>query len=271
VVRSRKDVYYRIGEAARILDISRSSLRNWERMGLLTPVRSQGLYRLYSRAELQKLRQIKFLRNIKRVNPAGIAAMLQKETPGLSGASAVGKAKKEGLGENLSRLRRQANLTLTEVAKSAGVSPSFLSAIERDTANPSIATLQKLARQYNTNVLSFFGEASNAPRLVKPRDRKVLTPNPGVRMELLALGKTSMEPHLFRIAPGATSGGSYNHEGEEFIYVMKGALEIWLDEVDRYEMSAGDSLYFNSSQAHRWRNTGDEETLLMWINTPPTF
>jgi quercetin dioxygenase-like cupin family protein len=52
---------------------------------------------------------------------------------------------------------------------------------------------------------------------------------------------------------------------------MKGALEIWLDEVDRYEMSAGDSLYFNSSQAHRWRNTGDEETLLMWINTPPTF
>ena len=54
-MRTRKDVYYRIGEAARILDISRSSLRNWERMGLLTPVRSQGLYRLYSRAELQKL------------------------------------------------------------------------------------------------------------------------------------------------------------------------------------------------------------------------
>lgn len=90
-------------------------------------------------------------------------------------------------------------------------------------------------------------------------------------MELLALGVVNMEPHLFRIAPGATSGGSYDHEGEEFIFMLQGKLEIWLDEVERYIMEAGDSLYFESTQAHRWKNVGTNEALLLWVNTPPTF
>jgi quercetin dioxygenase-like cupin family protein len=90
-------------------------------------------------------------------------------------------------------------------------------------------------------------------------------------MELLALGNKIMEPHIFHIAPGASSGGSYEHEGEEFIYVLQGKLEMWLDELERYVMEQGDSLYFESSLAHRWRNLSDEETVLMWVNTPPTF
>jgi hypothetical protein len=53
-------------------------------------------------------------------------------------------------------------------------------------------------------------------------------------MELLAIGATLMEPHLMRIAPRTTSSGSYRHEGEEFLYLLDGKLEIWLDEVERY-------------------------------------
>ena len=48
-------------------------------------------------------------------------------------------------------------------------------------------------------------------------------------MELLAWGNTVMEPHLFTIAPGAGSGDSYAHEGEEFIYVLRGVLNIALE------------------------------------------
>ena len=58
-------------------------------------------------------------------------------------------------------------------------------------------------------------------------------------MELLASGNKIMEPHLFRIAPGAGSGGSYDHEGEEFIHVLQGKLEVWLDEVERYVLEPG--------------------------------
>jgi quercetin dioxygenase-like cupin family protein len=124
---------------------------------------------------------------------------------------------------------------------------------------------------YDTNVLSFFGSGMVSGKLVRPKDRRRVDAQPGVSMELLAGGKTVMEPHLFRIAPQAGSGGSYAHEGEEFLFLIEGQFEIWLDEVEHYTLHAGDSLYFSSTQIHRWTNPGRTEAVLLWINTPPTF
>ena len=266
----KANLYFTISEAARVLGVSPSSLRNWEQLGLLTPIRSQGRYRLYSREILSAAKRIKYLRNVKRLNMAGIVHMLGSE--GAPVAAPRGRGKPGGtIGPQLARLRHQQSLTLSAVAGKSGLSVSFLSALERGQANASIATLQKLAHLYKTNILFLFGSQEEAGRLVRPQERKVLQPHPGVKMELLAFGNRAMEPHLFRISPGASSGGSYHHEGEEFIYVLQGELEIWLDEVERYVLEAGDSLYFESSQAHRWRSLCEKETVLLWINTPPTF
>jgi len=263
-------VYFRIGEAARMLGISSSSLRNWERMGLVTAARSQGRYRLYSREALKKLTKIKYLRTVQRVNPAGIVAMLEEQRRDQRTTS-VPKQRQEAIAQRLLELRHKHGLTLSAVADKTGVSVSFLSSLERGYSNPSIATLQKLARLYDTNVLAFFADAGGSRRLVRGRDREVLVPNPGVKMELLACGKKVMEPHLFRIAPGANSGGSYSHEGEEFIYVLQGKLEVWINEVEHYMLEVGDSLYFESSLAHRWQSLSDKETAVLWVNTPATF
>jgi quercetin dioxygenase-like cupin family protein len=80
-----------------------------------------------------------------------------------------------------------------------------------------------------------------------------------------------MEPHLFRIKPGGGSGEPYSHEGEEFLHVLRGNFEIWLGAKEHYHLKPGDSLYFESSTPHRWKNPGRKETWLLWINTPPTF
>jgi len=263
-------VYFRISEAAHMLGISASSLRNWERMGLITAARSQGRYRLYSREALKKLTKIKYLRTVQRVNPAGIVAMLQGDQKNEREPSEL-KQKQEGIAQKLLELRREHGLTLAEVAQKTGVSVSFLSSLERGYSKASIATLQKLARLYETNVLAFFADEGDSRRLVRARERKVLVPNPGVQMELLASGKKVMEPHLFRVAPGADSGGSYSHEGEEFIYVLQGKLEVWIDEIEHYVLDVGDSLYFESIQPHRWQSLSEKETLLLWVNTPATF
>jgi mannose-6-phosphate isomerase-like protein (cupin superfamily) len=106
---------------------------------------------------------------------------------------------------------------------------------------------------------------------VRPTERKVLETTKGVRMELLAWGNAAMEPHLFRIKPGGGSGESYTHEGEEFLHILRGEFEIWLNTDEHYRMKPGDSLYFQSSTPHRWRNPGKTESWLLWINTPPTF
>jgi quercetin dioxygenase-like cupin family protein len=134
----------------------------------------------------------------------------------------------------------------------------------------SVGTLRKLARFYKTNILDFFDAFGASSHQVRPADRKVLEAGAGVRMELLAWGNTVMEPHLFRIAPNAESGDPYTHEGEEFIYVLGGDLEITLDGED-YRLKPGDSFYFESATPHRWKNPGRKETCILWINTPPTF
>jgi quercetin dioxygenase-like cupin family protein len=98
----------------------------------------------------------------------------------------------------------------------------------------------------------------------------VLEAGPGVRMELLAWGNTVMEPHLFRVAPGSGSGDSYSHEGEEFLYLLRGELRITV-EAEEYCLKPGDSFYFESASQHRWTNPGRSETWVLWVNTPPTF
>lgn len=254
-----------------MLGVSSSSLRLWEQMGLITPARSQGRYRLYSRDDLRTARRILYLRNSKGLNLAGVSHLLMQNEAAVRPKSRSRSKKTMEISDQLYRLRRRQGYTLAEVARHTDLSISFLSALERGQANPSIATLQRLAELYKTNVLSMFGAQDKVQRLVRAGDRKILRPHPGVQMELLALGKAQMEPHLFRIAPGATSGGSYHHEGEEFIHVLQGSLEVWLDEVERYVLVAGDTLYFESTHAHRWKSLSNEETVLLWVNTPPTF
>jgi quercetin dioxygenase-like cupin family protein len=167
-------------------------------------------------------------------------------------------------------LRAKRKLSLAQVAQAVNLSVGFLSALERSQMSGSVGTLRKLARFYKTNILDFFDANGASGRQVRPTQRKVLQAGPGVRMELLAWGNTVMEPHLFRVAPEAGSGDSYTHEGEEFLYVLRGELTITLEK-EEYRLKAGDSFYFESATPHRWKNPGRAETCLLWVNTPPTF
>ena len=67
-------------------------------------------------------------------------------------------------------------------------------------------------------------------------------------------GATMLEPQLFVLAPGATSDGAYAHDGEEFLYVLDGAVTLWVGAEQRYRLTAGDALTFPSTLPHRWRN-----------------
>src|SRR2546426_9100130 len=171
------------------------------------------------------------------------------------------------IGIRLRQLRKNRKLSLARVAKAAGISLGFLSALERSHMSASVATLRKLARFYKTSILEFFDPSESDSRVVPPEKRKVLEAGPGVRMELLAWGNTVMEPHLFRIAPQAGSGDSYTHEGEEFLYVLRGELAITLEN-EEFRLKPGDSFYFESATPHRWKNPGRTETWLLWVNTP---
>jgi DNA-binding transcriptional MerR regulator/quercetin dioxygenase-like cupin family protein len=258
--------HLRISEVARRVGISSSALRAWEALGLVTPQRTASRYRLYTEADVRLLQRAIFLRRARGLNPAAIVHVLKRQ--GVVSAPAETQAHP---GQRFRRLRTRRGLSLAQVARATGVSVGFLSGLERGQMRSSIATLRRIARFYRTNILSLFETAGENPRLVRPNQRKVLETTPGVRMELLAWGNTAMEPHLFRIKPGGGSGESYSHEGEEFLHVLRGDFEISLGSKEHYHLRPGDSLYFESSTPHRWKNPGRTETWLLWINTPPTF
>ena len=256
----------RISEVARRVNISSSALRAWEQLGLVAPQRTKSRYRLYSEADVRLLQRALFLRRARGLNPAAIVHVLKRQ-----GAVALPAEAASLPGQRFRRLRVRRGLSLAQVARATDVSIGFLSSLERGQMRSSVATLRRIARFYRTNILSLFETAGENPRLVRPAQRKILETNAGVRMELLAWGNTAMEPHLFRVKPGGSSGESYTHEGEEFLHVLRGAFEIWLGNSEHYRLKTGDSLYFESSTPHRWRNPGRAETWLLWVNTPPTF
>ncbi len=260
---------YRIGEAARRVGVSPSALRLWERQGLVRPARSHGRYRLYSDADLEQLGRIRRLRQVDRLNAPGIRRLLRQPiAPGPD-------AERRLDGRPLRRLREERGWSLRTASERTGLSVSFLSSLERGVSGASIATLQRLAGAYDTTLLELFGPPTpEAPRrLVGANDRAVLRlSSEQVRIEQLARGATRLEPQLFVLGDGASSEGAYRHEGEEFLYLLSGALTVWVGEDETYRLRrAGDALCFPSTLPHRWRNDAGGETRLLWINTPPTF
>lgn len=258
-----------VGQTARILGVSASTLRLWENVGLVSPVRSRGRYRLYSPDVLVLLKRIKYLRDVQHLNVHAIKRELggnghrpPARRPAVPPAPA--------LGPRLRQLRERRGMSMAAVAKQAGLSVGFLSAFERNEANASMATVARLAAVYGTTMMKLFGGLARRGRLVRAGQRRALRVAPGVRMEFLSSGGL-LESMLFRVAPLTGSEGSYSHEGEEFLLMLSGTLEIWLDELQCYVLHEGDSFWFESTHAHRWLNPGDREAVLLWINTHPSL
>jgi DNA-binding transcriptional MerR regulator len=259
-------VSWLIGEAARQVGVSASALRLWERQGLVRPAR-RGRYRLYTDADVEHLRGVRRLRQVDRLNAPGIRRLLRDTVPRTAHDQRID-------GRPLRRLRHEHGLSLREASQRIGVSVSFLSALERGATGASIATLQRVTAAYGTTLNQLFGApAATGQRLVRASQRPILRlGEPSVRIEQLARGATQLEPQLFVLAPGATSEGPYAHDGEEFLYLLAGALTVWVGEEESYRLDVpGDCLTFPSAIPHRWRNDATEETRLLWINTPPTF
>jgi mannose-6-phosphate isomerase-like protein (cupin superfamily) len=94
--------------------------------------------------------------------------------------------------------------------------------------------------------------------------------DPGVGVALLTPHEGAIELHFFELAPGASSGGSYRHDGDEFWYVVAGTLGVWVND-EFFRLDAGDCLSFASMDEHRFANLSQGVTTFLGGNTPSTF
>lgn len=268
-------VRFKIAEAARMAGVSPSTLRLWESQGLIVPLRTETGQRLYEQSHIDQLKKISWLRSEKGINPAAIRESLSKED-GSPPKSAKGARRRQGssIGLKFRHLRRDAGETLDKVSRETGISVSLLSTFERTSQGLSLKALHDLAHHFGTTFSAISGssgvrESESLIRQGQWTSWPVTTT--GVSVQVLAEGHNQMDCHRFILAPGATSEGAYAHEGEEFIHVLKGAMEIILDQDRFFTLNEGDSFYFESRRPHSWRNLSEGETVVIWINTPASF
>jgi len=173
-----KTDYLKIGDVARQVGISPTVIRMWESLGLARPRRTASKYRLYTPEDVRLLKRASFLRKARGMNASAIVQMLKRD--GLVEPTRDGAA--GAIGGRLRQLRTKKGASLATVAKAAGISVGFLSALERSQMSASVGTLRKLARYYKTNILDFYDTAEPTKHLVRPDARKILEAGRGVQM-----------------------------------------------------------------------------------------
>ncbi|MDB5522957.1 MAG: MerR family transcriptional regulator [Rhizobium sp.] len=269
-------VRYKIAEAARMAGVSASTLRLWESQGLIDPARTGSGQRLYEAEQVERLKKISWLRNGKGLNPAAIRESLEDEAVQKTSVQSppANVPQQSDIGRKIRHLRREAGKTLGTVATETGIPVSMLSTFERTSQGLSFKALHELVAFFGSTlaVLSGQEDRNTGESLIRNGQWSNWPPSSsGVTVQILSEGKNQMECHRFQLAPGASSEGAYQHEGEEFMHVLAGSIEIVLDGDQFFELGVGDSFYFESRRPHSWRNSSAGETVLIWINTPPTF
>jgi len=168
------------------------------------------------------------------------------------------------LGRKLRQLRIRKSLSLAELAAHTGLSPALLSKLETGKMVPTIPTLTRIALVFGVGLEHFFSGDRSACEVVRRSDRIRLPvesarPEGMVRFESLdyPAKERQLDSYLAIFAAGENGASlpEHQHEGVEFLYVLKGVLGLTHDGVE-HELRSGDSAYFKARLPHAYRRIG---------------
>ncbi len=188
------------------------------------------------------------------------------------------EVKKLHIGQKIRDLRKKAGFVLRDLSDRTGLSKPLLSQIEKELVSPPVATLLKISKALHVNISYFFldGDPEEKVVLVKSDESKVVDSRyfgrdeSGYYYEALAYKKAKkyMEPFLVEFRRKRVDKLSYfSHEGEEFLYVLRGTLEFRTEDRN-YVLDPGDSLYFESSIPHAYRALGNANAKALTVVYP---
>jgi transcriptional regulator with XRE-family HTH domain len=187
------------------------------------------------------------------------------------------------IGERLRQARQAAEMTVREVARRVGVSPSLISQIERNKVTPSVSTLWSLVTVLGLSMGDLFDgvepEARElgarpvaAPaedsRVTAPGHRPVINLESGVTWERLTADRDQVVEFLTIVyPPGAEScleDSLLRHSGKEYGYVLHGVLGVRVG-FDEYELLPGMAISFDASAPHRLYAVGSRPAEALWV------
>jgi transcriptional regulator with XRE-family HTH domain len=178
------------------------------------------------------------------------------------------------LGARLRRLRAKRALSLVEVAEATGISPSFLSMVENGQSDITVSRLMRLVHWYGVSIADLLQEPSRSlVRVVRSGEQRSLAlTNEQIRIFMLTPdGQHAMMPVINVYSPGGGMAEPAQHDGEEFVYVQRGTVELTLGSEKPIVLEAGDSAYYRADVPHLFRNAGDGEAHFIGVTTPPNL
>jgi transcriptional regulator with XRE-family HTH domain len=183
------------------------------------------------------------------------------------------------VGSRLRTERERLGISLRELARRVGVSPSLVSQIELDRVNPSVSSLYALVSELGMTMSDVFGDSPPGEPVVRqlrsadglaerPETRRVINLASGVRWERLTPHSDSDVEFLYVVYPvGAAScpeDALVTHGGKEYGYVSSGTLGVRVG-FEEYELGPGGSIAFDSSSPHRLWAIGDQPVHAIWV------
>jgi len=178
------------------------------------------------------------------------------------------------IGKKLKSSRLKRDKTIQELAEKSRVSSNMISRIERGLTTPSVEILMKLAGALGVSLSYFVEDAEKGSQVIftaagqgEPifffEDKhQIFSLSQGLRDPGFAVFVDLLEPQC------DSGEGGMVHTGEEFSMVLEGSVAFDIDG-DIYQLKAGDSLAFKATLPHRWKNTSDQQTRILWIVSPP--
>ena len=262
------NIYFNINTVAKKIGVVPATIRNWEKQGLFVARRSSNGYRIYDFKDLDTLQAIKQLSKDENMGINAIR-MMYKAHPYTEKEAAVSKRL---LSEKWRECRQKRGALLDDVAKTVGISPSYLSKIENGQANVSLEVLESLAKLYGENLLYYVGEPESESHIVKKFQGETFSTGvPGVTVEsVVALSNSPITSMIYTVEPGSGRSDVSIHSGQEFIYGLGGRMEFVLDGTEKHILDPGDSLCYPSHIPHTWRNVGKKTARILWVYTHGT-
>ena len=172
------------------------------------------------------------------------------------------------VGKRIKSVRKRKGLTLQELSEKSGMSATAISAIERNVSSPTVTTLASIGRALGESLSSLLGETETEYLLTRASTRNpVATDLRNVDFRSLGSGIPGQRfrPLFCSLQPGSASGEDYvNHPGDDFFFVIRGALEVDLNGTTLM-LEEGDSLYCRGNTPYRGKTTAEGDTHLLVV------
>lgn len=183
--------------------------------------------------------------------------------------------KSASVGEKLSSLRTTKGFSLEELSAQTGIPVEILKKIENKQHSPPLGNIISLAKILEVPVGTFLGDTGDSPFCIVRSDARTsvsrfdsaVSQSCGYSYEGLGLQKKNrhMEPFLVALEPGGKGQAVSNkHIGEEFIFVLKGQVEVNLQD-HKDILNPGDSIYYDSNVSHIISCHGKEPATILAV------